>query len=226
MNIEEEKPIVIKDENQDKLTESSTSNESIPSEATTVVSDGSEPQTVSTDMGMSSENSEPVDSQPNSEQTSDSNGSETQPPAGSETQPPAGPEAEPTIETEPQPIAIPVNENKPESKTKKHYDQIINKANNVKSQFTKKRRTMSSWDDKEKQEWRVKLSDTLINIIRQSKNKNTLKHHHGKLKSMRNLFNYYLNNLSNSGQPKKTKSKNSKISKNNLGNKNFRKNLP
>jgi hypothetical protein len=213
MNTEEEKPVVIKDENEDKLAEPSTSNESIPSEATTVVSDGSEPQTVSTDMGMSSENSEPVDSQPNSEQMSDSNVSELQPSTGSETQPPAGPEAEPTAETEPQPIAIPVNENKPESKTKKHYDQIINKANNVKSQFTKKRRTMSTWDDKEKQEWRVKLSDTLINIIRQSKNKNTLKHHHGKLKSMRNLFNYYLNNLSNSGQPKKTKSKNSKISK-------------
>jgi len=223
MNTEEEKHIVITDKNQNKLAESSTSNESIPSEATTVVSDGSEPQTVSTDMGMSSENSEPVDSQPNSEQTSDSNGSESQPPAGSETQPPAGSETQPPAgsetqppagsETEPQPIAIPVNENKPESKTKKHYDQIINKANNVKSQFTKKRRTMSTWDDKEKQEWRVKLSDTLINIIRQSKNKNTLKHHHGKLKSMRNLFNYYLNNLSNSGQPKKTKSKNSKISK-------------
>ena len=209
MNTEEEKPVVIKDENEDKLAEPSISNESIPSEATTVVSDGSEPQTVSTDMGMSSENFEPVDSQPNSEQMSDSNVSEAQPPAGSETQPPAG------SETEPQPIAIPVKESKPESKTKKHYDHIINKANNVKSQFTKKRRTMSTWDDKEKQEWRVKLSDTLINIIRQSKNKNTLKHHHGKLKSMRNLFNYYLNSLSSSSskQPKKTKSKNSKLSK-------------
>jgi hypothetical protein len=113
-------------------------------------------------------------------------------------------------ETPPLTVNIPVKTDnlKLVSKTQKHYSDIINKANNLKKQFTKTRKTMNMWDHNKMHEWRSKISDTLISVIRLAKNKHTIKHHHVKLKLVRNLFNHYLNNLSTSTQSKKSRREN------------------
>jgi hypothetical protein len=110
-------------------------------------------------------------------------------------------------ETPPLTVNVPVKPDnlKLVSKTQKHYSDIINKANNLRKQFTKTRKTMNTWDHNKMHEWRSKISDTLISVIRLAKNKHTIKHHHVKLKLVRNLFNHYLNSLSTSKQSKKSR---------------------
>ena len=208
-------PTVIQDENENKLAESSnvdTSTETVSTEGNTNISPDLTPDMSST--GSADTVSTDLDS---NEYKEDFQSSEQSVPSEievdqSQTQPVAAPVAAPVpvaqpVETPPLKVDLPVKTDniKMVSKTQKHYDMIINKANNLRKQFTKKRKNMSTWDDNNKHEWRNKISDTLIAVIRQAKNKHTLKHHHVKLKSMRNLFNHYLNSLSTSKQSKKSR---------------------
>ena len=215
---EPQQPQVIKDDNENKLAESSTSDtsaESVSTEANTVISPDVTPDSVSTNLD-STEYKEDF-------QSSD----QSVPPTVEEDQSQpvvAAPVVAAPVETPPLTVDLPVKTNvvKTENKTQKQYDIIINQANNLRRQFTKKRKTMSTWDDNKKHEWRTKISDTLIAIIRQSKNKHTLKQHHGKINSMRNLFNHYLNSLSTSKQSNQHK-KNKSEKKSEKPKKEFRK---
>jgi hypothetical protein len=216
MNTNSKQPIVIQDDNENKLSEQSTSDtsvESISTEPNTEISHDLTPDSVSTDLESIdySNDFQPSDQPIESEEKKDQ--SQNKPVIEQETAQSdvAIPEVIPKSdiveppETPPITVTIPVKKDiiKAESKTRKHYENIIKEANNIRRQFTKKRRTMSTWDDNKKHEWRTKISDTLIAVIRQAKNKYTLKHHHVKLKSMRNLFNHYLNSLSASNISKK-----------------------
>jgi len=128
-----------------------------------------------------------------------------------EISPSVEPPSEFSPETQPITTVLPINnevvntETNTESKTKKNYDAFINNVNKTKNQFTHKRKEMMKWDDKKKQEWRTKLSNTLIDIIRKSKNNHTHKTHHTQLSRMRNEFNHYLNRLSSSKSSKKSR---------------------
>jgi hypothetical protein len=214
---------IIQDENENKLTDSSTadtSTESVSTDASTNISQESPADTVSTNLD-SNEYNEDFQSEDQSVQSEiEGNQSQNKPVIEQETEQSdiATPEVNPKsdvkpTETPPINVNIPVKKDitKAESKTQKHYENIIKKANNIRRKFTKKQKTMSTWDDNKKHEWRTNISDTLISIIRQAKNKHTLKIHHKQLKSMRNLFNHYLNKLSTSNQSRKSKTE--KISK-------------
>jgi len=205
MNVNQQEPI-IQDKNENKLNESSSANtspESVSTAATDISPDVT-PESVPTNLD-SKEYTE--DFQSSEEPVP----SEIEGDASQEVVAPTEAEAETETPTETptdtpaQTVDLPVKNDivKTENKTQKQYDMIIHKANNLRKQFTKKRKTMHAWDDNKKHEWRTNISDTLISVIRQSKNKHTLKHHHVKLHSMRNLFNHYLNSLSTSKQSKK-----------------------
>ena len=186
---------IIQDENENKLTDSSnanTSTESVSTEASTNISQESPADTVSTNLD-SNEYNEDFQSEDQSVQSEiEGNQSQNKPVIEQETAqsyiatPEVNPKSDVVDPTETPPINlnIPVKKDimKAESKTQKHYENIIKKANNIRQQFTKKRRTMSTWDDNKKHEWRTNISDTLISIIRQTKNKHTLKNHHKQLK--------------------------------------------
>jgi len=199
-------PIVINDDNQDKLNESpstETSTESISTEVNSNVSPDQTPESVSTNL----DSMEYKDDFQSTDQSIPSEIERDQSQTQNVVEPVTAPVATPLqVETPPLSVNLPVKtDNKMVSKTQKQYDTIINKANNIRKQFSKTRKTMPTWDDNKKHDWRNKISDTLIAVIRQAKNKHTLKHHHGKLKSMRNLFNHYLNSLSTSKQSAKNR---------------------
>jgi hypothetical protein len=206
----QQEPIVIQDENENKLSESSTadtSTETVSTDANTIISSESPADTVSTDIDSSEYKEDFQSAEQSMPSETESSESQTQEVVDVE-EPVLAPATVPApIESPPLRVDLPVKTDniKTVSKTQKQYDIIINKANNLRKQFTKKRKNMSTWDDNNKHEWRNKISDTLIAVIRQAKNKHTLKHHHVKLRSMRNLFNHYLNTFSSSKQSKKSR---------------------
>jgi hypothetical protein len=215
-NTNPQQPIVIQDDNENKLSEKSSSDtslESISTEPNTEISPDLTPDSVSTDLESTDysndfqSSSQPIESEEKGDKSQNEEVIEQETTQSDTETPEVIPKSEVVEPTETPPITvnIPVKKDiiKAESKTRKHYENIIKQANNIRRQFTKKRRTMSTWDDNKKHEWRTKISDTLIAVIRQAKNKYTLKHHHVKLKSMRNLFNHYLNSLSASNISKK-----------------------
>jgi hypothetical protein len=202
---------VITDPNVEKLSEPSNEDNSIKTELSNAEpSSENTPESVSTDMTPSnySEEFETVSTEPVVEESNDNKEPDVNivKEPNDKQEPDVNIVKEPT-ETPPLTVNVPEKTDnlKLVSKTQKQYDMIINQANNIRRQFTKKRKTMSTWDHNKKHEWRNKISDILISVIRQAKNKNTLKHHHGKLKSVRNLFNHYLNSLSTSKQTKKSR---------------------
>jgi hypothetical protein len=215
-NTNPQQPTVIQDNNENKLSEQSSSDtslESISTEPNTEISPDLTPDSVSTHLESTDysnnfqSSDQPIESEKKEDQSQNEPVIEQETSQSDVKTPEVIPKSnvvEPT-ETPPITVNIPVKKDiiKAESKTQKHYENIIKEANNIRRQFTKKRRTMSTWEDNEKHEWRTTISDTLISIIRQAKNKHTLKHHHVKLKSMRNLFNHYLNSLSASNIFKK-----------------------
>jgi len=181
---------LIVDTNENKLMESNT-NESIPNSVSTdyeMDTPSETPSEVPTEM--------PSEEMPSEEMPSEEMPSEEMP-------------SEVPYETQPIPVTVPIkNENEQintESKTKKNYEAFINKVNKTKNQFTHKRKEIMKWDDKQKHEWRTKLSNTLIDIVRKSKNSQTHKIHHTQLSRMRNEFNHYLNRLSSSKSSKKSR---------------------
>jgi hypothetical protein len=204
-NVVKEQPIIT-DPNVDKLSETTNEDDSIKTELSdNETSNENTPESVSTDMTPSNytENFENLSNNTSQESTPE----KLDDTPTTEPKPMINDVVEAPTETPPITVSLPVKTDnlKMISKTQKQYDMIMNQASNVRRQFTKKRKTMSTWDHNKKHEWRNKISDALISVIRQSKNKNTLKHHHGKLKSMRNLFNHYLNSLSSSNQSKKSR---------------------
>jgi len=213
MNANQPDTTIIKDDNEDKLVEQSstdTSTESVSTEANMDISPELTPESVSTNLDSTEykEDFQSSDQSVPSEIEEDQSQIKNQQQELSQSVLPEA-EVDPNAQNETPPLTVdlPVktDNNKIVSKTQKNYDIIINKANNIRKQFTKKRKDMHTWDDIQRHEWRNKISDTLIKIIRQSKNKNTLKHHHVKLKSMRNVFNFYLNRLSTSKQSAKNR---------------------
>jgi hypothetical protein len=201
-------PIVIQDENENKLNESSTaetSAETVSTEANTDLSPDLTPESVPTEL----DSTEYKDDFQSSDQSVEGNKSPVVEPVETQVVEPVEAPVVAPVETPPINVNVPVKTNtiKPLSKTQKQYDAIIKKANNLRKQFSKTRKTMPTWDDNKTHDWRTQLADTLISVIRQEKNKQTLKHHHKKLKSMSNLFNHYLNSLYSSKHSIKNKSK-------------------
>jgi hypothetical protein len=96
------------------------------------------------------------------------------------------------------------------NKTKKHYNDVIINARNIKKRFTSKRKNISTWNENDKHKWRNELSDSLIGIVKQYKNKNTYKHHHIQLRSLRNSMNHYLNYVEGSRKHNKDNNKTKK----------------
>jgi hypothetical protein len=193
---------IITDPNIERLGETSSEDHSIKTELSSVEpASENTPESVSTDMTPSnySEKFETLSTEPGVEDSDKVGPSE----------PDVNTVKQPT-ETPPLTVNVPVKPDnlKLVSKTQKHYSDIINKANNLRKQFTKTRKTMHTWDHNKMHEWRSKISDTLISVIRLAKNKHTIKHHHVKLKLVRNLFNHYLNSLSTSKQSKKSRREN------------------
>ena len=187
------------DPNKANLGETSSENNSIKTEISNFeTSSENTPDSVSTDMTPSNYSEDFENNSNNTSTDSDVKKSNEAPsneaPIIDQNQTTDGVMKEP-IETPPIKANIPVKTDniKTVSKTQKHYNSIVNKADNIRKKFTKTRKTMPTWDSNKMHEWRSIISDTLISVIRVSKNKHTLKQHHGKLKKIRNLLNHYLN---------------------------------
>lgn len=196
--------VQISDPNENKLSQNS-SNETINTELSTE----SQPESVSTNLDSSYDT--PADASAVSDTQTDVN---TNTDADADAVVPGEqPNNESQLnesETPPISTTIPLQKQQTESKTKKAYHDLLNKSNRTRKHFSKVEKKLDELDKKSKHELRVEISDLLISILRQEKNKSSHKHHTKKLNIMRNLFNGYLNSLTFSKKQKTMKNKSKK----------------